>query len=302
MNIRLDNSILKTLTYFDIFQYPLTAKEICLFSGIKTTLSDIENTLLELVKNGYIKNENEFYYLGETSYVLRRKKGNELANKFLKKAYRFSKLIASFPFVESIAISGSLSKNYMDSKSDIDYFIIAKTNRLWLCRTFLSFFKKIFMFNSKKYFCTNYFVDITNLEIPDKNIFTATEIITLIPTYNYDLYLRLLAKNTWTSDFFPNFLSTQSEILVKKKKNYFKFFIEWMLKGKVGTWVDNFCYKISMRFWKKHQYIDDKEYNRRFRYTKNVAKHHQGGFQTKVLDAYKSKLTQLEKQFDLTLV
>src|SRR4029453_8923510 len=97
-------------------------------------------------------------------------------------------LIASFPYVRCVCISGSLSKKYFDDTTDIDFFVITKPGRLWVCRTFLILFKKLFLLNSKKYFCINYFIDSDNLEIPDQNIFTATELTTLIPMHDYELY------------------------------------------------------------------------------------------------------------------
>ncbi|MEZ5195381.1 MAG: hypothetical protein R2764_02960 [Bacteroidales bacterium] len=84
------------------------------------------------------------------------------------KAKRFSTFISNFPYVRGISLSGSLSKGYIGDDPDIDYFIITKENRLWLSCTMLIAFKKIFLFNSCKYFCVNYFIDTNNLEIEEK--------------------------------------------------------------------------------------------------------------------------------------
>ena len=44
-----------------------------------------------------------------------------------------------------------------------------------------------------KNFCINYFVDSENLEIQEKNIFTATELVTLLPTFGREMYENLYA-------------------------------------------------------------------------------------------------------------
>ena len=82
-----------------------------------------------------------------------------------------------------MGISGSLSKGYYDDDGDIDFFIITSPKRLWIARTFLILYKKIFLLNSRKYFCVNYFISSNALEIEEKNIFTATELTTLLPMF-----------------------------------------------------------------------------------------------------------------------
>ena len=79
-----------------------------------------------------------------------------------------TKFISKFPYVRAILLSGSISKGYMDKDSDVDYFIITQPNRLWVTRLLLMLFKKIFLFNSRKVFCINYFVDSEKLEIEEK--------------------------------------------------------------------------------------------------------------------------------------
>ena len=58
----------------------------------------------------------------KVSSVERRLKGEEHAADALKTAMKYTARISRFPFVRGVSLSGSLSKNYMDSESDIDYF------------------------------------------------------------------------------------------------------------------------------------------------------------------------------------
>ena len=93
----------------------------------------------------------------------------------------------------------------MDEKSDLDFFIITAPKRLWIARTLLVMYKRFFLFNSHKYFCVNYFVDEDHLEIEEKNLFTATELATVIPLYGQVHYTNLLKANPWLKRFFPNY-------------------------------------------------------------------------------------------------
>jgi predicted nucleotidyltransferase len=56
---------------------------------------------------------------------------------FYKKAFYLSLLLRVSPFVRLVAVSGSVAKNSHDIKSDIDFWIVAKNNRLWTCRAFV---------------------------------------------------------------------------------------------------------------------------------------------------------------------
>ena len=85
-----------------------------------------------------------------------------------------------------------------DNRGDVDYFIITKNNRLWLCRANC---EKIFLFNSRKFFCVNFFLG-SSLLIDENNIFTATEIFTLQPVFNKELYCKLIEINSWVEDYY----------------------------------------------------------------------------------------------------
>ncbi|HKR04400.1 MAG TPA: nucleotidyltransferase domain-containing protein [Bacteroidia bacterium] len=303
--------ILNTLLYFDIFKYPLTKEEIEKYCHSKTYSSNEINEGLDvLVSKKFIKYSSGFYFVNDDySIVERRINGNLLAEKFNSIAKKYSRIISKFPFVRAVFISGSLSKGYMDKESDIDYFIITAPGRLWLSRTLLVLFKKIFLLNSHKYFCVNYFIDENNLEIPDKNIFTAMELVTLVPMINDGLFKKFLGANTWTGNFFPNVDSLKNKIK-EKKRNFpgkspsdsFKFYSEKIFSGSIGNKLDDFCLKITLKFWKKKfLHFSEEDFKNALRSKKDVSKHHPNKFQEKVLGLYVEKINQFEKKHLVSL-
>ncbi len=297
-------AVLRTLLYFDIFKHPLT--EIELFQLLNEKIFKYEEITLaisDLSKNGLIQFEGGYYFLNpDQSVVQRRIEGEVNARKSLKVAVRFSKLIAGFPFVRGIALSGSLSKNYMDNNSDIDYFIITAPERMWVARTLLVLFKKSFLLNSHKYFCLNYFLSEDTLEVPDKNIFTATEISFLIPTYNYSLYTDFMNSNEWSKKFLPNFPLRQPNFLIKENKYFFKAIFEKILSGKVGEKFEKYFFLITLKHRKKKfKHFDKFIFDLRMRSKKNAAKHHPLGFQEKVLKLYSEKIETFERVHNISL-
>jgi predicted nucleotidyltransferase len=116
-----------------------------------------------------------------------------------------AQLLIKFPYVRGIGISGSLSKNFADENSDIDLFIITKKNRLWIARTLMHLFKKLtFLVNKQHYYCMNYYIDEQQLEIVEKNIYTAIEVVTLIPLQGDGAFASFYSANAWTKDYLPN--------------------------------------------------------------------------------------------------
>lgn len=301
----LSKTIIRLILYFDIFKHPLTAEEIfqCC-SEPAASLPLIKDELNLLVNQGLIAWHNHFYFLENSQHVvLRRLTGEENARKALKIARRFSRLISLFPFVRGVYISGSLSKGYMDHETDIDYFIVTKPGRLWLSRSLLVLFKKIFLLNSRKYFCLNYFVDEDNLRIPDKNFFTATELAFIIPTCNYELYSHLIDRNRWIRNYYPNFPLRGKDGVIPLKRPVVKNAMEALLSGGLGEKLDAFFFRITLNHWKKKfLHFDETTFDLRMRSRKNVSKHHPNGFQDKILNAWEEKTDAFEINYGVDLL
>lgn len=122
-----------------------------------------------LVDANYLYQYGHYYSIStNTDFIIQREENTRRALQIMPMARRMTKIISWFPFVRAVLISGSLSKNVITPDGDIDYFIITGRGRLWVTRTLLVLFKKIFLLNSHKYFCINYFIDDTHLEIEEK--------------------------------------------------------------------------------------------------------------------------------------
>jgi hypothetical protein len=300
----LEKSIIKTLAYYDIFNYPLTLEEIYFCLDTNTVTKDKLFSEVESLSNkNIIYRKNDFYLLyPDYNTISRRVEGNRRAERKMEIANRFSKIISFFPFVRAVFLSGSISKGYMDEKADIDYFIITKKNRLWIARFLLVLFKKIFLLNSYKFFCINYFISEDNLEIEEKNIYTATELVTLIPTYGSNLYNEFYSANTWIKTYFPNYPKRNAFDVSTSKMKLTQKIIEPILNHKLGERVDNYCMKMFLKFDKKrYGELGKKTFEVAFKSKKNVSKHHPQYFQKRVLEALNNKIHKLEMQHNIAL-
>ena len=300
----LAKSIIKTLAYYDIFNYPLTKEEIY---NCSDTNGDTKNSVFEelemLVNSGIVYNSDKFYSINHSSHLIpKRIEGNKRAIKKMKTARLFSKFISHFPFVRGVLLSGSISKGYMDEKADIDYFIVTALNRLWIARILLVFFKKIFLLNSYKFFCINYFISTSELEIEEKNIYTAIEFATLIPMYGADIYNDLYESNQWIKKYVPNYPKRDVTNVPPFKKKIIQKIIEPILNGRFGNYIDDKVMKKFIKFdEKRYGKLDQSTFRLAFKTRKNVSKHHPNFFQKRVLESLRLKLEQLELKHNIAL-
>jgi predicted nucleotidyltransferase len=300
----LRKSILRTLAYYDIFSYPLTAEEIYLNLGDNhTNVAQVTKELATLTEESIVFSKGRFYLLkDEADYISRREKGNQLAEKKLKTARRVSSFISRFPFIRGILLSGSISKGFMEEDSDIDYFVITHPNRVWFSRLMLMLFKKTVLLNSKKIFCVNYFVDAENLEIKEKNIFTATELVTLLPTFGRGIYEDLFKYNSWTKKYYPNFPKREADVIIDRRNGMVKSFLENLLNNKLGDKIDDFAMRLFDRFNRtKYKNYDEADFKVAFKASKKESKHHPKFLQKKVLQEFEKKVKSLEEQLGISL-
>lgn len=286
-------AILKSIAYFDIFDHPLHISE--LIDLCQESSTDIIPHLDVLISDKTLFEFSNYYSLQSNikPLVKKREAKTNAAQNYLKKLPFYAKLIKSFPYVEGIGVSGSLSKNIMHEDGDIDYFIITAPNRLWICRTLLIVFKKIVLFNSKKYFCVNYFVDTNNLEIKDKNMFTAIETSYLLPVFNHQLICEFKTQNNWSKEFINQFQHPMKKEDIVQRRGL-KNIVQWTLKGRFGDKLDLYLMKFTYKKWqKKFSDFDMTKFELTMRTNRGVSKHHPRDFQNKVLASYAEKLKQL---------
>lgn len=292
---------LKTILYFSIFRYPLTLEEIHSYTN-NTSVNETINELETLISDDIISKIDTFYvYNKDFDSVTKRLKGNIQAQKVLSIAKKRAKYIAKFPFVMAVGVSGSLSKGYYDDKSDIDFFVITKPNKLWICRTILILYKKIFLLNSRKYFCVNYFITSNQLEIVEKNRFTATELKTLIPLQGKAIFEEFYSANKWVNDYFKQFNPNLSQTL-ENSSSIISTIIEFMLNNKIGQVFNVLFKKITIQKWNaKFKSLHKDDFNIALKSTDSISKHHPSNFQKKVILALNSKIEEVETNFNIIL-
>jgi hypothetical protein len=286
-----ETAVLQTLAYFAVFSHPLTVEEVFAYCNQKSaTETEVLKSLEKLVEQGSASQFGDFFQARkDANWVKNRLEYNRRAEEVWPIAERMAKLIGHFPFVRGVFVSGSLSKHCMRPDSDVDFFVVTASGRLWLARTLLVLFKKIFLLNSHKYFCINYLVDINHLEIEEKNLFTATESVTLLPMWGRDFYDAFCRQNAWAWQYYPHFPKRSTADVPTHTRGLFKKGLEKVLEGKLGTWLDQNLQRLTVWFWKKKfRHLDIEHFELALKSRRGVSKHHPQHFQEKVLERFES--------------
>ncbi|RKR83536.1 hypothetical protein BDD43_3746 [Mucilaginibacter gracilis] len=293
----INKNIIATLAYFDVFNYPLTRGEMFLFMTVKCDQETFNSALSYLLINDSVYCFDTFFTLkNDPQIAIRRRTGNQKATELIKVAHKVGRLLIKFPYVRGIAISGSLSKNFADDNSDIDLFIITAANRLWIARTLLHMLKKLsFLVNKEQLFCMNYFIDEEALQIAEKNIYTATEVVTLIPIEGDLILDQFYSANAWTRFYLPNNCMRISS--ARPLKRYlFKIIIEALFNNSAGNTLDNVLKKITAYRWNKKTEqgkVNSKGIIMGMKADKHFAKPDPANFQQRLIERYENRLNEL---------
>ena len=200
-------AIIETLLYYDIFDYPLTSDQLYYFlMYVKPNREEFDQVLDELVKAGRVQTAGYWYCLpGRQELEIVREQREQRANKLLHAAERAADRIRHLPFVRGIYLSGDLSKGVAGPDSDIDFFIITAPRRVWICKAYLASFRRKRRNNPDKLLCFNYLLAENAMELEEKNLFTAAEVVGLIPLSGVRAFRRFLHANDWIAAYFPRY-------------------------------------------------------------------------------------------------
>ncbi len=107
----IEEAIISVLKYYGLFSYPLKSSEIRRFLGIKATQDEVDTALSVMLERKDIFISSHGFYSTERNenWSKNRLQGNERAEDLLNRSHKYIKNIIRFPFVRSVAISGSLS-------------------------------------------------------------------------------------------------------------------------------------------------------------------------------------------------
>lgn len=261
----MEEDIVRTLSYYDVFDYPLTFSELKKYLFCPVDVSDEE--LLEIIDAIPIINQFDGYYylLGRSKLVSLRNNRSEISNQKLIKAKIIAKLLSAFPTIEYIGVNGRLAMHNATSSDNIELFVIVKRNSILVSKLFVNL---ILLFTGQKRItakqknkdkiCVNTFLANGNLALGKygKNLYLAHEIVQLKTLFDRGSVKQdLLQSNSWIKKYFPNLKYSFSK---KKKINENKTNLLVRLKRVIKILMQNKVSKSDVKLGENFFYTSSK--------------------------------------------
>ena len=257
------NSILATLAYYDILDFPLTLLEVNRYlinpgrlmwisAGIgEIDPADLKKSLDRLVNSGLIGEKNGFYFLSgrENLYDIRMER-HKIADQKWKKFLRLARWLIWIPYIRGFLTCGSTALSNTTKDSDFDVFVISFPGRLYTCRFFLWLTSSLLGIRRKpseriapNKFCFNHYLTEADMFLKYQSLYTAQLYSNLKPVFiNPNLYEKFYSSNLWINNYLYNFKPQKD--FVRRTIKPFSIFIfiakagEAILNSSIGNTLE----------------------------------------------------------------
>ena len=202
----LDDAIWRTIAYAGLFQYPLRVAE--LQRRLMDVAADGDEIAARLrapgLRGRVVRRAGFLAPRGGQGWIdVRRTRARHTARLLADHAGAL-RLIARVPFVRLAAVSGACAHGNA-ADDDVDLLIVTRAGRAWTVALLLMIASKLA--GLRRSLCVNYVLAEDGLALPERDRFTASEIVALRPLAGRETYRRLIAENGWVAALHPNFVA-----------------------------------------------------------------------------------------------
>jgi cytidyltransferase-like protein len=283
--------IIQTVAYTDQFEYPLDAFQVWQrLLEITVSYQEIQRSLQVLVAEGVLATKNGWYFfVGRESSVQKRHIAEKYAQQMDQATQELLAIVQILPWIEAVAITGSVAMGVAAKNDDLDLMIITKPGFLWLSRFMLVIVasikgrrrywwedrawklaaknKKSEQITKTKW-CFNLWLTSASLAVPSqmRSVYAAYEVCQADFVYDVSkVQARFLAQNKWAKKYVPQYFSwrsNQAKQVAFLKKNLFIEVIE--VAKPVFVLVDVVLFWLQWGYMQRH--ITTEKVSRLFAY------------------------------------
>lgn len=213
-----DETVLKTISFFDLFDYPPTRTEIWKYLvGEKMSLSETDTIIGALITSGRLQEKNGLiFFPGREKIILLRPARYRHSCRKWRRARRWARILSGLPGALLVGIGNTLSYNNAKDESDIDFFIIVRRGCLWRTRIFAAGLAACLRLrpgpgNSRDKLCLSFFIADDNLNLEKYSIPKITDIYLafwigqMLPLCaKPGIYEKFILENNWIKKILPN--------------------------------------------------------------------------------------------------
>jgi len=152
----------------------------------------------------------------------------------------------------------------------------------------MGIFRRLF---APKNFCVNFLIDSDNLYIKKQNIYTATEVVTLIPIIDDGLYDQFMDVNSpWVKNFLPNAQinkNNASSIINSKIRRFLEYVLSTGIANLCDTYLRNFYLR---KLTQGKEIYEDSLKRGELEIDKGIFKGHRLSYDKKIITIYNKNL------------
>lgn len=230
----LSHAILQTIAYSDVFDYPLTAREIHRYlTGVKASLEEVVRAVGE---EGAVTQTDNYFTLPSREEIVRIRMRRYLySSELLPSAIAYGRMLGNLPYIRMVAITGSLAVMNVSENQDFDYMLVTAPKRLWTARAFALALNRLARLQGYT-LCPNLIISETALKWTQNDLYSARELCQMMPITGLELYRRLIRENIWVEKFLPNAYLELENLLpdIHDEAAMFQSLLELPLQGKLG--------------------------------------------------------------------
>lgn len=252
-SLSLEQSIVHTLAFFDVFDACLTAEEVeaYLWRHRGASLVGVQTALVSLVSNGTLVCDRG--YFGLRALADERIQRIVLLEMKLTIALRAAQKLRYIPFVRAAFVCNNLALGTVRAESDVDVFIIVSPGRMWIARLIVTAVLRLFGLARTKrkeinrvclsFYATTDALDMSKVTITDPDIYLMYWVRSLMPIYDPEnLYHTVQQENTWIDTFITAqescLLSQDKQAMTTTLSRRVKQLFERMWTGTVGDLIE----------------------------------------------------------------
>jgi len=231
----LEDAILRTLLYANVFHFPLTQTEIHRYligcSAAETEIACILASSTRL-QHFIICTDGYYAFCNDEKIIGQRQAKQGYLERLHRRAARYGQLIAALPFVRMVAVTGALAvDNPRGPADDLDYLIVTRAGRVWLTRALVILLVRLARLRGVL-LCPNYVLAEDALEQERQDLYIAHELIQMRPVYGFGVYAEMRRVNRWSELYLPN--SAIDANVQPETRRILKQFGEWLLGSRIG--------------------------------------------------------------------
>jgi len=242
----LSRAVLQTVAYSDIFDYPLTAREIHRYLiGVEASLEKVTRTVED--EEIFTRTGDYFTLPGREEIVNIRKHREARSRELLSKAMKYGSMLGALPYIRMVALTGSLAVMNVSGNQDFDYMLVTAPGRVWTARAFALAFNRLARVRGHT-LCPNLIISETALKWSVHDLYSARELCQMKLIKGKDIYMQLIKVNGWIRDFLPNAFNANSMNATNRARNSlvrgirverFQHLLETLLPSNLGDRFEN---------------------------------------------------------------